>query len=74
MSSNTIGPCPQKSDVSGEKIKKSSGPLPMKSDAPSEKVKKSGGGLDDIKNLLVTTIDTVDKGGTTDTVDPKKGK
>ena len=45
----------------------------MKSDAPSEKVKKTSGDLDDIKKPLVTTIDTVVKEGTTDTVE-KKGK
>ena len=39
-----------------------------KSDAPSEKVKKESGFLDDIKNPLIATTDTVDKGGTIDTV------
>ena len=48
-------------------------PLPNESDNPSEKVIKTGGGLDDTKNTLVTTIDTVVKEGNTDMVE-KKGK
>ena len=71
MSSNIIGPLSKKSYAPSEKVKKASGPLPKKSDAPSEKVKKASGDLDDIKNMLVTTIDTVDKEGTIYTVDKK---
>ena len=37
------------------------GPFPKKSDSPSEKVKKASGDLDDTKNPLVATIETVDK-------------
>ena len=50
------------------------GPLPKKSDAPSEKVRKESGDLDDIKNALVTTIETISKEGTTDTVEKNKNK
>ena len=57
-----------------KRIKKSSGLLPNKSDAPSEKVKNSSGDLDDIKKVLVTTIDTVEKEGTTETVKKKEKK
>ena len=48
------------------------GPLPNKSDTPSEKVRKASGDMDDIKKALVTTIETVFKEGTTDTVDKKR--
>ena len=68
MSFNIIGRLPKKSDAPIEKVKKASGPLPDKSYAPSEKVKKASGNLDDIENMLITTIDTVDKEGTIDTV------
>ena len=61
MSSNIIGPLPNKSDAPSEKVKKANGPLPKKSDTPSEKVKKEGGDLDDTENPLVTTIGMVDK-------------
>ena len=57
ISSNIIGPLPNKSDAPSEKVKKASGPLPKKSDAPSEKVKNSSGDLDDIEirwSLLFT--------------------
>ena len=47
--------------------------LPKKSDNPSEKVRKTSGDLDDTKNKLVTTTDTVIKEGNTDILD-KKGK
>ena len=46
--------------------------MPKKSDAPIEKFEKSSGDLDYIKNPLVTTIDTVEKEVTTDTVDKKR--
>ena len=49
------------------------GPFPKKYDNPSEKVRKESEYLDDIKKVLVTTIDTVVKEGTTNRVD-KKGK
>ena len=71
MSSNIIGPLPNKSDASSEKVKILRGPLPNKSDSPSEEVKKSSGYLDDIRKPMVTTIDMVDKEGTIDTVDKK---
>ena len=47
------------------------GPLPKKYNTPSEKVRKASGYLDDIKKSLVTTIDTVDKEGTNDTIEKK---
>ena len=47
------------------------GPLPNKYDNPSDKVRKASEDLDDIKKALVTTIDTVVKEVTTDTVDKK---
>ena len=50
-----------------------SDPLPKKSDNTSEKVIKTSGDLDDTKNALVTTTDTVAKEGNTAMVD-KKGK
>ena len=37
------------------------GLLPKKSDAPSEKVETASGDLDDIKEPVVTNIDTADK-------------
>ena len=49
------------------------GPLPKKSDNPSEKVRKTNGDLDDTKNALVFTTDTVVILENTDMVD-KKGK
>ena len=48
-------------------------PLPKESDTPSEKVRKKSGYLDDTKEALVTTTDTVFREGTTDIVD-KEGK
>ena len=50
-------------------LKNLSGLFPEKSYAPNENVKKLSGDLDDIKNPLVTTIDTVYKDGTIDRVD-----
>ena len=44
-------------------------PLPKESDTPSEKVRKKGGDLDDTKNLLVTTTDTVVKECNSDMVE-----
>ena len=73
MSYNSICQLSKKSYAPGEKVKKASVPLPKKLDSPSERVKKSSGDFDDIKNMLVTTIETVDKEGTTRTVD-QKGK
>ena len=43
--------------------------MPNKSDAPSEEIKKASGDWDEIKKLLVTTIGTVVKQGTIETVD-----
>ena len=64
MLSNIIGPLPKKSDEPSKKVKKKPKyPLPLKSDAPIEKVEKASGYLDDIKNPLVSTIDTVGKKG-----------
>ena len=37
------------------------GPLHKKSYAPSEKIEKASGNFDDIKETMVTNIDTVDK-------------
>ena len=48
-----------------------SDPFPKKSDNPGEKVRKTSGDLDDTKNTLVTTTDTVFKEGNTDMVDIK---
>ena len=44
------------------------GPLPKNSDSPSGFFTKKSGDLDDTKNSLVTTIDTVVKEGTTEIV------
>ena len=60
---------PNKSDSPSENVKKSSGTFPKKYEAPSENVKKESGDLDYIKNSLVTTIYTVDKEGTIDTIE-----
>ena len=48
------------------------GPFPKNYDNQSKKVRKLSGDLDDIKKTLVTTIDTVVKEGTTDTVNKKR--
>ena len=48
-------------------------PLPKESDTTGEKVRKKSGDLDDTKNTLVTTTDTVVKERNTDT-DEKEGK
>ena len=48
-----------------------SDPFPNKSDNPGEKVRKTSGDLDETKNTLVTTTDTVFKEGNTDMVDIK---
>ena len=48
------------------------GPLPKESYNPSEKVKITSGDLDDTKNALVTTNETVVKEGNTDMVDKKR--
>ena len=48
-------------------------PLPKEYDTPSEKVRKTSGNLDDTKQALVTTTDTVVKEGNTEIFD-KEGK
>ena len=48
-------------------------PLPKEYDTPSEKVRKTIGDLDDTKQAVVTTTDTVAEEGNTDMVD-KEGK
>ena len=48
-------------------------PFHKESDTPSEKVRKTSGDLDDTKQALVTTTDTVFKEGNTDMVD-KEGR
>ena len=48
-------------------------PLPKESDIPSEKVRNKSGYLDDTKQALVTTTDTVVKEGNTEIFD-KEGK
>ena len=50
-----------------------SDPLPNKYDNPSEKVRKTSGDLDDTKQALVTTIDTVVKERNTEIFE-KEGK
>ena len=48
-------------------------PFPKEYDTPSEKVRRTSGDLDDTKQSLVTTTDTVVKEGNTDMV-KKEGK
>ena len=48
-------------------------PLPKEYDTTSEKVRKTSENLDDTKQALITTTDTVVKEGSTGMVD-KKGK
>ena len=48
-------------------------PLPKESDTQSESVRKTSGDLDDTKQALVNTTDTVVKEGNTD-MDYKEGK
>ena len=48
-------------------------PFPMKSDTPSEKVRKTSADLDEIKQAIFTTNDTVVKEGNTEIFD-KEGK
>ena len=50
-----------------------SDPFPKKSYNPIEKDRKTSGELDDIKQALVTTTDTVVKKGKTDMIERKKG-
>ena len=71
MSSSIIVPLTNKSDVPSEKVKEASGKLTKKLDAPSEVIKKASWDLYDIRNPLVTNIETVKKEGTINTADKK---
>ena len=51
-----------------------SDPFPKTYDNPSEKVRKTSGDLDETEKALVTTTETVVKGGNTDMVEKKENK